>query len=261
MDTDTDTTTRMTITTRPGTDATMATGIVVEPAAALSADALLQLMRLVSPALPVGGFSYSEGLEAAVEAGLVSGEAQAQAWLDDQLHLGLARSDLPVVAQAYLAWGRGDLVTISALNGWIITTRETAELRQQAGQMGRSMAAWLELRVGPTDERIAQLKALSPAPSWPLAVALAASLSGAPRREALLGFAFAWSEAMVQVALKAVPLGQSAGQRILAALVTAIPTAVERAAALADQDRQAHAPMLAILSARHETQYSRLFRS
>lgn len=94
-----------------------------------------------------------------------------------------------------------------------------------------------------------------------MAFALAIACSGAPLREALLAHAFGWAENMVQAALKAVPLGQSAGQRLLAKLVGTIPDAVEQALRLPDNGRQAHAPMLAILSARHEAQYSRLFRS
>ena len=212
-----------------------------------SAHALLQLMWLASPALPVGGFSYSEVLEAAVESGRVRDEAQAAAWLLDQLQLSLARSDLAVVAKAFKAWGRGDPATITELNAWVTTTRETAELRRQTEQMGRSMVEWLKNRGGAVDPRVAQLKALAPAPTWPVAFALAAVQTGAAPREALLSFAFGWAENMVQAALKAVPLGQSAGQRILAALM--------------DSERQAFTPMLAILSAQHERQYSRLFRS
>ena len=232
-----------------------------------SADALLQLMWLASPALPVGGFSYSEVLEAAVDAGRVRDEAQAGAWLLDQLQLSLARSDLAVVAKAFKAWGRADLETIVELNAWVTTTRESAELRQQTEQMGRSMVEWLKNRGGSEagsqaiDARVAQLKALAPAPTWPVAFALAAQQTGAPLRDALLSFAFGWAENMVQAALKAVPLGQSAGQRILAALVGEIPAAVAHAAALMDSERQAFTPMLAILSAQHEMQYSRLFRS
>lgn len=225
------------------------------------ADALLQLMWLASPALPVGGFSYSEGLEAAVEAGRVQDEAQAAAWLLDQLQLSLALCDLAVVAKAHKAWGRGDLATVAELNAWVTTTRETAELRQQSAQMGRSMVEWLKNRGGAADERVAALKALAPAPTWPVGFALAAAQTGAPLRETLLSFAFGWAENMVQAGLKAVPLGQSAGQRILAALTDAIPAAVDRAAALMDSERQAFTPMLAILSAQHEVQYSRLFRS
>jgi urease accessory protein len=226
----------------------------------VGAHALLQLMWLASPALPVGGFSYSEGLEAAVEAGRVTNEAEAATWLRDQLHLALARSDLAVCAKAFKAWQRDDLAHVTELNDWVTTTRETAELRQQTQQMGRSLVEWLKNR-GEVDARVAQLKALAPAPTWPVAFALAAAQTGAPLREALLSFGFGWAENMVQAALKAVPLGQSAGQRVLAALVADLPTAVDQATALMDSERQAFTPMLAILSARHETQYSRLFRS
>jgi urease accessory protein len=147
-----------------------------ERPAPVSASALLQLMWLASPALPVGGFSYSEGLEAAVEAGRVTNEAEAGAWLRDQLHLSLARSDLAVCAKAFKAWQRGDLVHVTELNDWVTTTRETAELRQQTQQMGRSLVEWLRNRAG-TDARVDSLKALAPAPTWPVAFALAAARS------------------------------------------------------------------------------------
>lgn len=233
---------------------------VLKPPRPTSGAALLQLMWLASPALPVGGFSYSEGLEAAVETGLVTTEAQAAQWLVDQLHLSLARSELAVVGKAFGAWQRGDAEAIADLNAWVTNTRESSELRQQTQQMGRSLVEWLKNRAG-TDARVAQLAALPPAPTWPVAFALAAAQTGAPLREALLCFAFGWAENMVQAALKAVPLGQSAGQRILEALSQAIPEAIDAAMRLADSERQALTPMLAILSAQHETQYSRLFRS
>jgi urease accessory protein len=222
---------------------------------------LLHLLWLASPALPVGGFSYSEGLEAAVDAGRVTHEDEARTWLVDQLHLGLARSDLAVVSAAVDAWRRDDVDTIRALNDWVVTTRETRELRLQAEQMGRSLAEWLKVRAAAAGSaRLAALHALAP-PTWPVAFGLALAASGAAPADALQACAFGWAENMVQAALKAVPLGQSAGQRILAALVAEIPAAVEHAVALAPGDRQAFMPMLAILSARHETQYSRLFRS
>ena len=226
----------------------------------LTASALLQLMRLASPSLPVGGFSYSEGLEAAVEAGLVAGEAQALAWLLDQLNLGLARSDLAVVAKAARAWQRGDLESVAELNAWFTTTRETSEIRQQGEQMGRSLAQWLRHRE-PPEPRLAALEALAPAPTWPVAFALAGVATSAPIREVLIAFAAGWAENMVQAAMKAVPLGQAAGQRVLAGLAGAIPAAVDAALALPLGEMQAFTPMLAILSSQHEAQYSRLFRS
>jgi urease accessory protein len=221
---------------------------------------LLQLIWLASPALPVGGFSYSEALESAVEAGHVTGEVQAGAWLADQLHLSLARSDIAVVHLAMNAWQGGDVPAATALNDWITQTRESDELCRQTQQMGRSLVEWLKNR-GVDDHRVAALAALAPAPTWPVAFGLAAAQTGAAPHDALCAFAFGWAENMVQAALKAVPLGQSAGQRILAQLADAIPAAVDHAMQLADSERQAFAPMLAILSAQHETQYSRLFRS
>ena len=233
-----------------------------DAAAAAAADATrLQLMWLASPALPVGGFSYSEGLEAAVEAGLVHDEATAAAWLAEQLPLTLARGDAAALAEACRAWAAHDEPAARALNTWVAQTRETAELRLQAEQMGRSLLEWLKNGAHAADARVAQLSALPPAPTWPVAFALAATLAGAAPRDALLAFAWGWAENLAQAAMKAVPLGQAAAQRMLTALAAHIPAAVDAALATAPEARQAFAPGLAILSARHETQYSRLFRS
>jgi urease accessory protein len=228
---------------------------------ALPPPTLLQLMWLASPALPVGGFSYSEGLESAVEAGRVHDEATAADWLLAQLQLTLSRSDGPALAQACRAWQAHDAPRITELNQWLRCTRESAELRAQAEQMGRSLLDWLRNGEHSADTRISVLAALQPAPLWPTAFALAATLAGASARDALLAFAWGWAENMAQAAMKAVPLGQAAAQRVLSHLAAAMPAAVEQALTLPDDERQAHAPMLAILSAQHETQYSRLFRS
>ncbi len=222
---------------------------------------LLHLMWLASPALPVGGFSYSEGMESAVESGLVGNEAQAATWLIDQLWLTQARGDWAVAAAAHVAWQADDTATLHALNDWVLQTRETAELRQQTEQTGRSLLEWLRNSVWADDQRIAELAGLQPAPSWPLAFALATVLTGAPVHQALQAQAFGWAENMAQAAIKAVPLGQAGAQRILSRLVAEIPAAIEYAIQLPADCRQSHAPMLAILSAQHETQYSRLFRS
>ena len=282
----------------------------MQAAQPLPATSLLQLMWLASPALPVGGFSYSEGLEAAVDQGHIRNEAEASEWLTDQLHLSQARSDLPVVAQAVAAWRAHDLPRITTLNDWVLTTRETSELRQQTQQTGRSLLEWLRQlptataavdaadashtahsipattghasehpaahpgdHATPADEaaqasdsKAATLQthlafARDLPPTWPVAFALAAAQTQAPVRDCVLACAFGWAENMSQAAIKAVPLGQTGGQRILARLLQAIPAAVDSAIALPDHQRQAFNPMLAILSAQHETQYSRLFRS
>ena len=220
---------------------------------------LLQLMWLASPALPIGGFSYSECLEAAVDTARVTTEQEAASWLLDQLHLSLARADLAVIAQAVPAWQGADHMRIATLNAWVLQTRESSELRAQTEQMGRSLLEWLRNHTTASAAQIETLAALQP--TYPLAFALAASSTGAALRDCLLSYAFGWAENMVQSAIKSVPLGQGAGQRILSALSAEIPAAIDHALTLADDERQAYSPMLAILSAQHEIQYSRLFRS
>jgi urease accessory protein len=203
--------------------------------------ALLQLIWLASPALPVGGFSYSEGLEAAVEAALVRDEPSAGDWLCDQLHASLARSDLSVLGAAVDAARAGDPERLHQLDQWVRCTRETSELRQQTEQMGRSMGEWQRsLGGGPVGWGDAGTPAMrdsagvppslhrqptntQPHFTYPVAFALAAAATHAPTRHIALSFAFGWSENMVQAAVKAVPLGQGAGQRILARLAADRP--------------------------------------
>jgi urease accessory protein len=248
---------------------------------------LLQLIWLASPALPVGGFSYSEGLESAVDCGLVTNEATAANWLADQLHLSLARADLAALAQAVVAARASDVERLRALDAWVLRTRETSELRQQTVQMGRSLMQWVKslapqpapskayhseppppVRPEPVEgpDHPEPVEGLTPHtlawdPSYPIAFALAAAPCGASVRAIVLAFAFGWAENMAQAAIKSVPLGQGAGQRTLSRLAADMPAAVDHALSLADDERQAFSPMLAILSARHEHQYSRLFRS
>jgi urease accessory protein len=163
------------------------------------------------------------------------------------------------MAKAIPAWRRGDLHSVNELNQWLLQTRETSELRAQAEQMGRSLLEWLRNHDTATAAQIDACAQMQP--TYAIAFALAASQTQATVRDCLLTFAFGWAENMMSAALKAVPLGQSAGQRILARLANEIPAAVDRAMKMMDSERQAFSPMLAILSAQHETQYSRLFRS
>ena len=220
---------------------------------------LLQLIWLASPALPVGGFSYSEALEAAIDHEHVHDEASCAEWLADQLHLSQARGDMALMAQAIPAWQTMNTARLQQLSAWVHASRETQEMRLQTEQMGRSLLDWLRIQNKATDAALQLCSELRP--TYPMTMSLALSLAHAPLEQALQAYAFGWAENMTQAALKAVPLGQVSGQKILARLAQEIPEAVQHAMALSDDARQAFCPMLAVMSARHETQYSRLFRS
>ena len=243
--------------TRMAPNASMTTDAIttVPPATPV----LIQLIWLASPALPIGGFSYSEGLEAAIDHGLVHDEHSAAHWLVDQLHLTQSRGDMSVLGEMITAWQTLDHARLETLSQWVHATRESAELRLQSEQMGRSMLEWLRNQDAMDAPTIALCNRW--VPTYPLMFALALSRTGAPLEQCLQAYAFGWAENMVQAAIKSVPLGQNAGQRILTQLAHHIASAVRHALQVTDDTRQAFSPMLAILSAQHETQYSRLFRS
>ena len=243
--------------TAPIADTTM--GMNMATTMGIEASSWISLIWLASPALPVGGFSYSEGLESAIEHGRVYDEKSCEAWLLGQMRLTQARGDWAVVAQAIEAWRSGDVSRLHALAHWLDATRESAEIRLQSEQMGRSMLEWLRNQEAIDDTTIALCNQW--VPTYPLMFALALSHTGADLASCLQAYAFGWAENMVQAAIKAVPLGQNAGQRILTQLAQHIAPAVDHALQMTDDTRQAFSPMLAIVSAQHETQYSRLFRS
>lgn len=203
---------------------------------------LARLLQLASPTLPVGAYSYSQGLEAAIEAGVVKDAASAEAWIADVLEFSMAGLEAPVL------WR---LMHGEALNELFVASRETAELRAETLQMGHSLKKLIEelgLASVPVEE-----------PAFPTAFALAARHWQIEPRAALVAYLWSWLENQVMAAVKAVPLGQTAGQRILLSLGSRLEEIAERAATV-DELRN-FAPGLAVLSARHETQYSRLFRS
>jgi urease accessory protein len=217
----------------------------------------LRLLQLVSPALPVGAYSYSQGLEAAVEAGIVRDAASATRWIGDVLELSLAAMEAPILLRLVAAWNAGDAEAIVRWNAELVAGRETSELRAETLQMGYSLRHLLrELPL----EGAARLDAIDEL-AFQTALAFAVSAWKIDAREALAAHLFAWAENQVLAALKSVPLGQTDGQRILLEIAGRIPGVVERTAALDDADLSNLAPGLALLSARHETQYSRIFRS
>jgi urease accessory protein len=217
--------------------------------------ALTRLLQLASPALPVGAYSYSQGLEAAVEAGIVRDAASAERWIADVLEFSIERMEAPVFLRLCDAWRAGDAAAAARWNALFLASRESAELRAESAQMGYSLARLLgELGAdgGPaTWEEV----------SFPAAFSYAVARWSIDAHDALIAYLWAWCENQVVAAVKAVPVGQTAGQRMLLALGERIPVLAADAATLDDDSLGNYAPGLALLSARHETQYSRIFRS
>lgn len=224
---------------------------------------LISLLHLASPALPIGGFSYSQGLEAAIECGIVRDADTAGRWIHDNLTHVQATCEAPVWLLLHRAWQSGDLAAVREWNDWFHATRETAELRLETEQMGWSLARLIaQMSWGDAAMRDA-LTAFSPI-CLPTAFTAACVALQIDARDGLAAYAFNWAENQVAAALKAVPLGQVAGQHILRSLHAPVTGMVEAAWQRAEANPprlSTFSPMLGLLSARHETQYSRLFRS
>ncbi len=217
----------------------------------------VRLLQLVSPSLPIGSFTYSQGLEWAVEQRWVDDEASLAAWLDELLQGPLTRTDLPLLARLYGTAGDDDLERFAVLADEVLAWRESAELRAEERQKGRALRAVL-------DELEPDLD-----PAWRYAVtsgylagfAWACARWAVPIDQAAEGYAYGWLENQVIAAVKLVPLGQAAGQRVLHKLTTRLPALVTQALATGDEALGASATTLAIASACHESQYTRLYRS
>ena len=221
---------------------------------------LARLLRLASPALPVGAYSYSQALEWAVEAGMVRDASTAGDWIADVLAVSVVRCEAPVWLRLHAACTASDSQAFAHWNEFFVAARETAELRAETVQMGRSLIALLA-RAGELPEASRALLASLEEPSFPAAFACAVSAWGIAPRAGLTAYLFSWAENQAIAAVKLVPLGQSAAQDILARVTAALPEALDQAFALEDDEIGSLAFGLAIASCRHETQYTRLFRS
>lgn len=226
----------------------------------MNASALLHLLQLASPSLPIGAYSYSQGLEAALESGQVSDETSARDWIVQALHQVIARFEGPVLWRLMQAFEASDADKVAAWTERFLAARDTAEFRAETVQMGYSLGKLVaELKL----PRLELLSILQSQPEVPLptAMAYAAVALAVPHDAALLGMLFSWAENQVLVCVKSVPLGQVAGQRLLLSLRPEIETAALTAQSLRDEDLSNWAPGLSLLSMRHEVQYSRLYRS
>jgi urease accessory protein len=221
---------------------------------------LVRLLQLASPVLPIGAFSYSQGLEWAVEAGTVHDAASAQRWIGDLMTHAVGPGEAAVLWRCLRALEQDDRTNFLHWNTWYRVSRETSELRAETEQMGASLCKLLvDLDLLDANAR-AELQPAAPL-TLPAAFALAAHGFQVAGAQAVAGYLWSWLENQVLAAVKAVPLGQVGGQRMLQALGARIPAVVIAAQTLADDDVASFAPGLALASARHETQYSRLFRS
>ena len=205
---------------------------------------LAKLLQLASPTLPVGAYSYSGGLESACEAGVVTDAASAERWIGDVMAFSVARMELPMLFR---------MIQNQDWNEMFLASRESAELRAETVQMGYSLnRLFKDLGLGevPVEE-----------PSFPAAFAYAAAQWKIEPEAALQAYLWAWLENQAMAAVKSVPLGQTDGQRILLSLGDRVSSLAKKAMQMKDEDVGNFAPGLAMLSAQHETQYSRLFRS
>jgi len=233
---------------------------VLPKAGFLSQLPLVRLLQLASPALPIGAYSYSQGLERRVEDGAIRDAGTAQEWIGDVLELVVAAGEAAVLWRLLSAADEGEWHGFTRWNAWFRSSRESSELRAETEQMGASLARLatdLELLDRPAREA---LKCVAPI-TLPAAFALAARGFAIPNDAALAAYIWSWLENQVLAAVKLVPLGQVAGQRLLTALGAKIPSVTACAMNLGDDALSTFAPGLALASARHETQYTRLFRS
>lgn len=218
--------------------------------------AQLHLWRLISPMLPIGAYAYSTGLEAAIESGWVHDEASAFEWIHGILGHAYAHADVPIFSRCYQAWQAGDKTGVQNWSALLLAMRESHELRLEDEQLGAALLKTLIEQAVPHIDHVSEK-----ANSFASVFALACAHFQIPLAQAAQAMAFAWCENQVSAAMKLIPLGQTAGQRLISRLLATIPEHSERGLILNDTEIGMVTPGLAMASARHEMQYSRMFRS
>lgn len=216
--------------------------------------ALLKLMYLVSPALPVGAYAYSQGLEYAIDNGWLKTQDDVSQWVAGVLEHSVATLDVPVLMRLYRAWQAQDDAQVTYWNQYLRASRETRELLLEDDQLGLALQRLLVSLEVDAASRV-------PHPTFAAMFALAASHWKVGLHATCLGFVWAWLENQIAAATKLVPFGQTQAQQVMLALHPHLMAACEQAGQVGDSDIGAGLPALAISSSKHERQYSRLFRS
>lgn len=217
--------------------------------------ALLQLMRLVSPSLPIGAFAYSQGLEYAIDSDWLKDDKALQQWLEGVLQESLGKTDLPAIFRFYRALEAGDAERLAYWNQWLRANRESQELLFEEEQLGLALKRLL------TSEQMLGEVELPQQPGYSCLFTVAAYENQVPVADAALGFAWSWLENQIAAACKTLPLGQTAAQNLISRMMPALEETVALAAQLEDEDMGSTLPGFSLASALHESQYSRLFRS
>jgi urease accessory protein len=226
----------------------------------MNAAALLSLLQLTSPALPVGAYSYSEGLETLIDRGMITNHQQLQQWIEESLATGSICLEVSILLQVSKAWNTGDLDSLAHWNYWLSATRESAELQQQNWQMGRSLLRLLgDLR--PEVDWIGLQAAIGEHSNFVVAWSIAANLWGIDPETAAIGYLYSWASNLVSAGIKLIPLGQTAGQQILININAPLLSTLQRIGDRSPTELFTCSWGLALASMAHETQYSRLFRS
>jgi len=224
----------------------------------MSQPALLHLLQLVSPALPVGAYSYSEGLEFLVEQGHIGDRQTLQNWLSQELRHGSIRIESAILWRAYYCLAQSDLAGVQYWNQWLSATRETRELRQQNWQMGQSLCRLLADLVPSLRP---QLQEIGLPCNFAIAFALASYAENIAPETALLGYLCSWSANLISAGIRLIPLGQTEGQQIQRSLQGELTLATQAIRQLSDEDLGSCSWGLSLASMGHERQYTRLFRS
>jgi len=221
---------------------------------------LSRLLQLTSPTLPVGAYSYSQGLESAIECGDVFDAASAQNWIGEVLLINFVHFELPVLARLYQAWSQQDETAIQHWDAFYRAGRDTAEFFAESSQMANALLRLQKDLAEWPDETLLICHRLQ-TPVFPTLYAASAWHWNINIKDALHGYSFSWLENQISAAIKTIPLGQVAGQRLISVLAADLPNLIDQALAIEDEDISNFCPALSISSCHHETQYSRLFRS